>query len=214
MAATYRGPTTGGQPGPLAGAASGVGGDDVRGSAARRVADELLLASCRASDREAALRVEKRVREAALRFVLAGPSRSSAAVRACLDELVGELADDRAGAFVLVGDRKTGDWREWSRSGTSAGAGLLAPPAAALLACAGEGAALEIPDGDRRRAAVEGVALAAGVASLRWSLRRSGADGLVLVALHSPVAGRCWTPSLRRLHDGLAEVFAVAAASS
>lgn len=212
MAATYRGPTPDGQPRPAEGAASGPGSDEARGWAARRVANELLLASCRASDREAALKVEKRVREAALRFVLAGPSRSLSAVRACLDELVGEFADECAGAFVLVRDLETGNWREWTRSGAPSGAGLLEPPAALLLDGAREDLALEIPGVDRRRAEIDAAALAAGVSSLRWVVRRSGVGGLVLVALHSPVAGRCWTPSLRRLHDGLAEVFAVAAA--
>lgn len=212
MAATYRGLTPGGQPRPLPGPAPDDGGDEARGSAARRVADELLLATCRASDREAALKVEKRVREAALRFVLAGPSLSRVAARECLDELAGELGDVRAGAFVLVRDPRAGTWREWVRSGEPAGAGLLDPPAALLLDGAREDLGLEIPGGERRRAEVEAAALAAGVSSLRWALRRSGTGGLVLVALHSPVAGRCWTPSLRRLHDGLAEVFAVAAA--
>jgi hypothetical protein len=206
MAATYNDPNRGGQPeGPFA---EGVE------KAARRVADQLLLATCAASDHAAAALTEKRLREAALRFVLAGPGGAIAAAREGVATLLAESGAE--GAVVAVIDLPRGGVAEILVAGETCGAGLVLPACDALLAPLSSalrgGRALEHPSGDRDALPSTAVAVieGAGVRSLRWSLRPLDDGRVFIVALHSAREPRYWTPQRRQFHDGIAEILAAA----
>lgn len=178
------------------------------------MADQLLLATCAASDNAAAALTERRLREAALRFVLAGPGGAIAAAREGVATLLAESGAD--GAVVAVMDLPLGGVAEILIAGEACGAGLLRPACGALVApLAGAlrgGRALEHPSGDRDALPATAVAAieAAGVRSLRWSLRPLDDGRVLVVALHSARDPRYWTPQRRQFHDGIAEILAAA----
>jgi GAF domain-containing protein len=206
MAATYNDPNRGGQP-------EGPSTEGVE-KAARRVADQLLLATCAASDHATAALTEKRLREAALRFVLAGPGGATAAAHEGVATLLAESGAD--GAVVAVMDLPPGSVAKILVAGETWGVDLVLPACEALLAPLSSalrgGRALEHPSGDRDALPAAAVAAieAAGVRSLRWSLRPLDDGRVLVVALHSGREARYWTPQRRQFQDGIAEILAAA----
>jgi hypothetical protein len=200
MAASYSDRSTGGQP-----------ATRKAGEATRRLADRLLIATCEAADNAQVARVERRLREAALRFVLHADARGARrSALDCLGELLDETGADAA--FVVIDDPARVR-RPLLACGNGYGAALVAAPDAALLhatqAARRRGQAIEHP-GDLNAdcaAAIQD----AGVRFLRWSERDLGDGRRLLVALHAAGGSmRLWTPLRRRFHDGVCELLAAA----
>jgi len=200
MAASYSDRPTGGQP-----------ATREEGEATRRLADRLLIATCDAADNAQVARVERRLREAALRFVLHADARG--ARRAALDCL-GELLDETGAeaAFVVVDDPAHGR-RLLLACGNACGASLVAAPDAPLLhaaeAARHRGQAIEHP-GDVN-ADFAAAIRDEGVRFLRWAPRDLGDGRTLVVALHAASGSmRLWTPLRRQFHDGVCELLAAA----
>jgi hypothetical protein len=198
MATTYNGPPTGGQP------------DTPRASL--RVADQLLLASCAVSENAQRARLERRLRDATLRFVIGGPRAAGNASRLCLENLLEESG--MSAAFVVVLDVEGKYFEEILAAGDRAGADLFHAPPESLLASVLDTSetprTLEIPGAEdaSHSPAAALCADSVGLRSMRWSMRALADQRVLVVALHDARAARYWTGHRRQFHDGIVEIFA------
>lgn len=177
-------------------------------------ADLLLLASCAAADRQAEARVERRLRDEALRFVGVASGDVNQAALGSLALLLEDVAADHAA--VVVADLAAGTGRPLLAIGNGVGAALLDPVPGplfeALRGAVRSGRALEAPLLDAAAGASPPVDLlaGAGVRALRWSCRPRPGGRVLVVALHVAGKSTYWTPLRRQFHEGITDVLAAA----